>query len=499
MKRILCALAVLLLLAGHVEASSNGLLSQGTSSGGGSGSGTVTSVSTNNGLTGGTITTSGTIGFATITNNSGLCNNSGSTAAPTSANCAVTGTGNLVLGTSPTLVTPALGTPSAAVLTNATGLPIATGVSGLGTGVATFLATPSSANLLTALTTSTGSGVAVFGTSPTFTTNITTPTILGGSASSSSITEESTSGVGSTDFWRVLTGSQTEQIRITSAGLVGITSTIPRAVLDISQNTGAIILPVGTTGQRPGTPINGMERYNSTAVPAIEGYINNAWAPLATTGVINEVTVLTSTASSPYVPATGTNSFISFCKGGGGSGAGGGTAGAGAGSAGNATTLGTTGSVCSVGGGAAGTWSTGAAAAGGTSTTGTYKSAGAPSASDPPGSSALIDGFGALGGAGLFGEGAGLGGTGAATCSAGGDGTVNTGAGGGGGGTQSTSGLGGGGGGSGGFAIAYVNSSIAASYAYVIGAQQTTVGSAGTSGCAGGKGAAGVIVIIGFK
>ena len=34
-----------------------------------------------------------------------------------------TGSGNNVLSTSPTLVTPALGTPSALVLTNATGLP----------------------------------------------------------------------------------------------------------------------------------------------------------------------------------------------------------------------------------------------------------------------------------------------------------------------------------------------------------------------------------------
>ena len=51
-----------------------------------------------------------------------------------------TGTGNNVLSNSPTLVTPALGTPSSATLTNATGLPIATGVSGLGTGVATALA-----------------------------------------------------------------------------------------------------------------------------------------------------------------------------------------------------------------------------------------------------------------------------------------------------------------------------------------------------------------------
>jgi hypothetical protein len=41
-----------------------------------------------------------------------------------------TGSGALVFATSPTLVTPALGTPSAAVLTNATGLPLATGVTG---------------------------------------------------------------------------------------------------------------------------------------------------------------------------------------------------------------------------------------------------------------------------------------------------------------------------------------------------------------------------------
>jgi hypothetical protein len=52
----------------------------------------------------------------------------------------VTGTGNYVKATSPTLVTPILGTPTSGTLTNATGLPISTGVSGLGTGVATALA-----------------------------------------------------------------------------------------------------------------------------------------------------------------------------------------------------------------------------------------------------------------------------------------------------------------------------------------------------------------------
>jgi hypothetical protein len=64
----------------------------------------------------------------------------------------------------------ALGTPVSATLTNATGLPISTGVSGLGTGVATFLATPSSANLAGALTDETGTGANVFATSPTLVT-----------------------------------------------------------------------------------------------------------------------------------------------------------------------------------------------------------------------------------------------------------------------------------------------------------------------------------------
>jgi hypothetical protein len=66
-----------------------------------------------------------------------------------------------------------LGTPSSGTLSSCTGLPVSTGISGLGTGVATFLATPSSANLRTAVTDETGSGSLVFATSPT----LVTPTI----------------------------------------------------------------------------------------------------------------------------------------------------------------------------------------------------------------------------------------------------------------------------------------------------------------------------------
>ena len=65
--------------------------------------------------------------------------------------------------------------PASGTATNLTGLPISTGVSGLGTNVASFLATPSSANLASCLTDETGTGANVFATSPA----ITTPTIPG--------------------------------------------------------------------------------------------------------------------------------------------------------------------------------------------------------------------------------------------------------------------------------------------------------------------------------
>lgn len=75
----------------------------------------------------------------------------------------------------------ALGTPSSGSLANCTALPVGS-VTGLGSGVATFLATPSSANLAAALTDEVGSNKLVFTDSPT----LVTPTL--GVASATALT-----------------------------------------------------------------------------------------------------------------------------------------------------------------------------------------------------------------------------------------------------------------------------------------------------------------------
>jgi hypothetical protein len=95
---------------------------------------------------------------------------------PSSANLAAavtgeTGTGALVFANTPTLVTPLLGIPTSGTLTNCTGLP-AGSITGLGAGIGTFLATPSSANLAAAVTDETGTGALVLATSPTLVTPV---------------------------------------------------------------------------------------------------------------------------------------------------------------------------------------------------------------------------------------------------------------------------------------------------------------------------------------
>jgi hypothetical protein len=94
--------------------------------------------------------------------------NAGTTTA-TALNITTDTTGALNIQTSGTTAI-AISAAQAVTLTNP--LPAGsggTGLSSLGTGVATFLGTPSSANLLAAVTDETGTGALVFASSPTFT------------------------------------------------------------------------------------------------------------------------------------------------------------------------------------------------------------------------------------------------------------------------------------------------------------------------------------------
>jgi hypothetical protein len=117
-----------------------------------------------------------------------------------------------------------------------TNVPISTAVSGLGTGVATFLATPTSANLLAAVSDETGTGSLVFGTSPSITTPKTT---LGINANTG------------TAYTLVLT-DQDKMVTLNNAA--AITLTVPSAIFSAGQYVNIQAIGVGqVTVQGDGT------------------------------------------------------------------------------------------------------------------------------------------------------------------------------------------------------------------------------------------------------
>jgi len=76
---------------------------------------------------------------------------------------------------------------------------------------------------------------------------------------------------------RVLTGTS-DQVNITDNGAG---STVVLSIADdvTLPGTGAATMPDGTTGERPGTPANGMLRYNTTE-GEFEGYASGSWGSL---------------------------------------------------------------------------------------------------------------------------------------------------------------------------------------------------------------------------
>ena len=103
-----------------------------------------------------------------------------------------------------------------------------------------------------------------------------------------------TNVAGTVDQITVANGTTTPQISI--------------ATNPVIPGTGSISVPAGGTAARPGTPVNGMIRYNTDSL-VFEGYLNNAWTAFASSGV-GVLTVNTGTGlTGGPITSTGTISI----------------------------------------------------------------------------------------------------------------------------------------------------------------------------------------------
>jgi hypothetical protein len=197
------------------------------------GAGTVTTVSvvSANGLAGSVANATSTPAITLSTSITGVLKGNGTAISAASA------------GTDYVAPSGALGTPSSGTLTNCTGLPVSTGISGLGSGVGTFLATPSSSNLASAVTDETGSGALVFANTPTLVTPVLgTPT----SGTLSNCTVDGTNSVGFRTAPQTSGGASSYTLVLTDSGKHVIFTGGSTATLTVPTNA-SVAFPVGTT------------------------------------------------------------------------------------------------------------------------------------------------------------------------------------------------------------------------------------------------------------
>ena len=247
-----------------------------------------------------------------------------------------TGSGTVVaLATSPSFTTPLLGTPTSGTLTNCTGLPVSTGISGFGTGVATALAvnvgsagafltfngalgTPSS-GVATNLT-GTASGLSIGGNAATATSATTATTATTATnATNTAITDDTTTNATMYPTWvTTTTGNLPLKTSSTKLSFNPSTGVLSANGVALTGNTGTVTSVSATAGTGisiSGSPITTSGTLTITNTGVTSATAGTGISVSASTGgitITNSAPAVTAGEAKAWVKYTGTSINASY-------------------------------------------------------------------------------------------------------------------------------------------------------------------------------------------